>query len=543
MLALSCFGAGNSGAAGVIINPGDDIQSIVDASPAGTTYKFRAGIYREISVRPKPGDIYEGEPGTILSGARLLTGWVADGAGWYVAAQTQEGRIHGVCQASHPRCNRPENVFVNGRPLLHVDTLSKVSASSYFFDYEADQIYIGQDPTGQVVEASATPIAFAPAADKVTVRGFVIEKYAIPAQMGAVGGQSPRAGWVIEENIIRWNHGTGVRLGDDSVLRNNKILHNGQQGFSGRGRNIRVEGNEVAYNLWNGTNPSWEGGGAKIVRSVAYLARNNWVHHNAGRGLWTDIDNVDTVYEYNTVTDNSQDGLAHEISYSARISDNIAARNGDSFDVWLWGSNILIQNSSNVEVAGNYVEVAASGGNGIGIIEQSRGSGMLGPWVSRDVRVQGNVVVHKGRAGRNGAVEDHGNEQFFSETWGLRFDGNTYHTPAAGRALFAWDKSALSLPGFRSAGQEATSVIDTAVSSSPPVPRARLHAEPPVIMAGQSSALTFESLLVTRCTADWKNSDWVSGQITVSPMETTDYSLTCHGEGGSVEATATVTVR
>jgi hypothetical protein len=79
LLALSCSGAGDTGAAVVIINPGDDVQRIVDANPAGTTYKFRAGIYREDSVRPKLGDIYEGEPGTILSGARLLTGWVAEG--------------------------------------------------------------------------------------------------------------------------------------------------------------------------------------------------------------------------------------------------------------------------------------------------------------------------------------------------------------------------------------------------------------------------------------------------------------------------------
>jgi hypothetical protein len=273
MLSVMCLAARHSGAPAVAINPGDNIQSVVDAHPAGTTYRFRAGIYREVSVRPKAGDVYEGEPETVLSGARLLTGWIADGATWFVTGQTQQGQVHGVCQPSHPRCNRPEDVFVDGQPLLHVDALSLVTTSSYYFDYDADRIYIGQDPTGKMVEVSTTRTAFAPVAEGVSVRGLVIEKYAIPAQMGAVGGQRPRPGWVIEENEIRWNHGTGVRVGDDTVLRNNSIHHNGQQGFAGRGGGILVEGNEVAYNLWNGTSPTWEGGGGKVTRSEGYIAR------------------------------------------------------------------------------------------------------------------------------------------------------------------------------------------------------------------------------------------------------------------------------
>ena len=53
------------------------------------------------------------------------------------------------------------------------------------------------------------------------------------------------------------------------------------------------------------------------------------------------------------------DGIKHEISYDAIIRNNIVAGNGGSFDEWLWGSQILVQNSSNVEVYGNFVEVAA----------------------------------------------------------------------------------------------------------------------------------------------------------------------------------------
>lgn len=542
-LAILCLAPGHAGAATVTLNPGDDVRSVVDANPPGTTYRFKAGLYREVRISPKAGDIYEGEPGSILSGARLLTGWVANGATWHVGGQTQEGQVHGVCRASRPRCNRPEDLFVDGRPLLHVDALSKVTASSYFFDYDADRIHVGQDPAGKVVEVSTTRIAFAPAADGVTIKGLVIEKYAIPAQMGAVGGQRPRSGWVIEGNTIRWNHGTGVKVGADSVLRNNRIHHNGQQGFSGGARNIRIEGNEVAYNLWNGTDPSWEGGGGKVALADGYVARNNWVHHNAGRGLWTDIDNRNVLYQYNTVVDNALDGIAHEISYSARIESNIIARNGLAFDVWLWGSGILIQNASDVEVTGNHVEVAAAGGNGIGVVEQSRGSGMLGPWVSRNVRVHGNVVVHKGSRGRSGAGQDHGAAELFSEESGLRFDRNSYHVPHVGRDHFAWNGTTLTFPRFRSAGQEAGGRIDTAIWTAPPGPQLTLQADPATVSGGQGAVLTFEGLLAQRCTADWKRDGSVSGMAIVTPTATRDYGLTCIGEGGSAEASVTVWVR
>ena len=43
-----------------------------------------------------------------------------------------------------------------------------------------------------------------------------------------------------------------------------------------------------------------------------------------------------------------------------------------AIDNWLWGSQILIQNSSNVKVYRNLVEIAADFGNGIGVIYQDR---------------------------------------------------------------------------------------------------------------------------------------------------------------------------
>ena len=105
-----------SASATVLLIPGDNLQSIVDAHPAGTTYTFAPGLYRFAAIAPKTGDTYSGAGGgldpstsTILTGARVLTSFGRDPAtGLYVAVnQTQHGQIHGECLPGHPRCKYP----------------------------------------------------------------------------------------------------------------------------------------------------------------------------------------------------------------------------------------------------------------------------------------------------------------------------------------------------------------------------------------------------------------------------------------------------
>jgi hypothetical protein len=123
---------------------------------------------------------------------------------------------------------------------------------------------------------------------------------------------------------------------------------------------------------------------------------------------------------------NHDASLSHEISYRATIRNNIVARNGTSrFDDWLWGAQILIQNSSNVSVYGNFVEVSDEFGNGIGVIHQDRGSGAFGQWNGNNNVVQHNTIVHLGRRGQNGVVTDANDNWFWSES-NNKFDRNTY---------------------------------------------------------------------------------------------------------------------
>jgi parallel beta-helix repeat protein len=161
------------------------------------------------------------------------------------------------------------------------------------------------------------------------------------------------------------------------------------------------------------------------------IARGNFVHHNFGPGLWTDIDNINTLYENNTVEDNEQMGIFHEISYAAVIRNNIVRRNGFGFTAWIWGSGILIAASPNVEVYGNTVEGNA---HGIGAVQQNRGSGAFGAHEISNLYVHDNLVSMS--QGQTGLVQDIGDTSYFTSR-NNRFDRNQYHL-GSNAYYFTW---------------------------------------------------------------------------------------------------------
>jgi parallel beta-helix repeat protein len=172
-----------------------------------------------------------------------------------------------------------------------------------------------------------------------------------------------------------------------------------------------------------------------------------------GVGLWTDNNNVNTLYESNTVINNLNEGIKHEVSYSAIIRNNTVKDNGKTKTVWLWNSQIEVQNSSNVEVYGNTVEVQALSGNGIGIINQNRGSGTLGPWVAANNYVHNNTVTYLDQHGISGLADDtRGNKAI-----GNRFDSNRYITPKGDAMRYHWiwaPNKGYQWHSFKSMGQE-----------------------------------------------------------------------------------------
>lgn len=435
----------------VSVWPGNSIQNAINNAPNGATIYIRAGVHRMQRFSPKAGSQVIGEPGAVLNGSRRLTAWTQNGSQWWVGGQYQEGFQFGVCATAESRCRYPEELFMNNTRLEHVNSLSKVGPGKWYFDYGADRIYIGDNPSGKTVETSITEGAIYGNAPNVTVTGLVVEKYANPAQHGAIdnrlhNGDAGGDNWLISNNEVRLNHGVGIKVGKNARVEGNNIHHNGELGVGGYGNGAVFDGNEIAYNGEVAFELDWERGGAKLTDATNVQLVNNYVHHNIGPGLWCDINCKDLLFANNTIIGNTKAGVYYEISYNAVIRDNYVEGNGLGFTPWLWGGGIVISSSAHVEIYGNTV---VNNGDGIGAVEQSRPeSAAYGPHIIENLYVHDNTVTMS--QGHTGIAQDTGNTAVFTSR-NNRFENNTYHNVGSGR-WFEWDNRQLDLNAWRGYG-------------------------------------------------------------------------------------------
>jgi len=477
-LALSCS---ILGAATVDIPPDADIQAVVDANPAGTTYQLAPGVYRMQSVNAKDGDVFLGalDAGghrlTTLTGAQPLTSFTQDAFGNYVAetTQTEPGQLVGYCSSGFPRCNYPEDLFYDDEPYIHNDKGGEaLTPGHFFFDYPSGRIYFkpknpADDPSQHKVDYSRTRSAIAGTASNVTVKNLIVEKYAIPEQFGAIGDQYPGEGWILQNNETRFNHGLGMLVSGNSQLLDNFTHDNGQMGMGGSGANILVEGNEISHNNYTGTDHDFECGGFKFAKSDGLVVRNNFSHHNLGPGMWTDISSIRTLYENNLVMNNSRSGIFHETSYDAVIRNNTILNNG-SFapDDWFWNAQIQIAASQNVEVYDNIVLVdSQNNGNGIMLIQQNRTNEpcLYGPCRVMNNYVHDNVIMVTSNRwhGSSGGVQDYsGQGDMFAPSANNRFSANQYYvTDLNSTVYWQWANNYVTFNQFRSFGLDANGIL------------------------------------------------------------------------------------
>jgi len=458
--ALVCIPSPAAAQVVVDIMPGENIQSVMKGYAPGTTFRLKSGVHRMQTIEPRDRDTFIGESGAILSGARLLTDFVPSGRFWVAHGQTQQGERTNRfrCHPAYPLCGIPEDLFINDERLELVASLDEVgppkwgdSPGQWFFDYDNDAIYISYDPTLLKVETSVSWMGFAPTGDYVTISGLIIEKYATMAQIGAIHGQEKK-GWRIIGNEIRKNHGSGVRIGTGSEVIRNYIHNNGQLGLFGIGDNILVEGNEIFANNYAHYLDRWEGGGAKFFEGRNLVVRNNYSHHNDGPGLWSDYDCIDTLYEYNLAEDNTEMGIFHEIGYRAVIRYNIVRRNGFGYPDWIAGAGILVAGSPDVEVYGNLVEGNA---DGIGGMQQDRGSGAYGPHELNNLWVHDNVIINN--SGWSGVAQDINDQSYFISR-NNRFTNNTYDLGST-QYPFQWMDGERTLADWLNYGHDSTSTF------------------------------------------------------------------------------------
>lgn len=453
------------------VSPGANIAALVSTSPEGTVFALRAGSYRGQSIVPKNNQQFLGQPGAKLIGADIVRSFSLKQCArrskkfHSVSHRTQLQEAAGRCTGTYKGCQYSEEVFVNTSPLWRVMSCSELRKGTFYFDYANKRIFLGENPRGKRVEISNASWAFAGEARGVVISGFVIEKYANPAQTGAIEAAGPN--WQVLNNEVRYNHGAGISATDGALVRGNRVHHNGQLGVSAHGDNIIFDGNEIYANNIAGFDWEWEAGGSKFAFCNGLSVINNSVHDNTGPGLWTDIDNINVVYDHNTVQNNTAMGIFHEISYDAQITNNTVRYNGAKANNWLYGAQIMLSASQNVLVAGNVVVVSAAGGNGITIVDEGRGEGRFGIRVARNNIIRDNDIKYlssKGVSGGGSTIQDINSPYYNTISAGNNFyQSNHYHYSDVNDSRFVWNWNGsdhyISLIEAQSIGQETGSSV------------------------------------------------------------------------------------
>ncbi len=439
----------------VKVKPGDDIQSIVNSNPDGTTFKFAAGTYRMQTIIPKDNDVFDGGNKAVLNGSRLLTNWIKKDNYWYIDGQTQEGlRVgEGRERAGHPRASYPEDVYVDDVPLLHAEHIGDVKPGTFLFDYKADRIYLGTDPEGHKVETSVSERAFKGKAKNVTIQNLIIEKYATPGQYGTVDSEFG-PDWTVRDNVIQLNHGCGLNFGNGSKILRNKLQKNGHAGFGGGDNNWLFEGNDVRDNGWAGFDPVWEGGGGKICRTNSGIVRGNFVTGNYGPGIWLDIDADGITIENNVCWNNPVGpGIMFEVSSDAIIRNNTCANNATNSGM----SQIYISSSSNGKVYGNTIDIGSAGGGAVIIANMHRPPS--NPGINNEI-YNNNIIIRSTGKRRMGIVNEYDPDSVAVYTKNS-FHNNTYHLADLDGKYFTWKgKKSFSFAEMKAAGNEIASVAD-----------------------------------------------------------------------------------
>jgi len=287
----------------------------------------------------------------------------------------------------------------------------------------------------------------------VTIANVIFEDFTVEAI---------KAGWdwTIADSEFRSSR-TGVRINTGTVLRDSSLHHNATYGIvGGPSSDVLIEGNELAFN--GGTDDSGgSSGGSKIAGSTAGAShivwRNNYVHHNAGPGIWSDGNVRYVLYEGNLLVENAGPGIFHEISWDATIRDNVARGNGKDAigkSCW-WGSQIHVNTSQNVRILDNIVRTD-TGANGICLVDANRPQVSPFPTDLANIDVRGNSITLAGAA-NTGLVGQ--------AALDVTFDLNAYAVPDGTGKFWAWyDKYPITWSEFRVRAGESSGTVNAVVS-------------------------------------------------------------------------------
>ena len=446
---------GDDAATGTADDPVATVRHAVWRARSGDTVALAGATYREhvrisgkaIHLTSVPGER------AVFDGAVALSGWRAGGSDWFVDGWTRQfpAERGDIVPTTTPAAGHPDQLFFDGRPLRQVLRRGDVVAGTFFHDTAGDRVYVGDDPTGHLVEASDVEWALHfDQAHGSTLSDITVRRFATSTRdLATIRIFSDDV--VVSGVVSELNAAAGISIiGDGVVVRSSAFTDNGHLGLHAhRSNRLVVEDSVVTGNNQALFDPKHSAGGIKITTSGNVTVQRNEVSRNHGPGIWTDLSVTSATIAFNRVDANGRAGIEVELSERVSVVGNSVVGNGEA-GVWVLESgDVTVMHNA---LYGNVRQVD--------VLDGPRGD------VS-SVNVRNNVMG----AGRGGSVlvsvDDWTNERSADEM-GVSIDSNAYWFPSwapverlsrwGGLTTTTWISATLEVHRRRT-GQDRTSVV------------------------------------------------------------------------------------
>jgi hypothetical protein len=327
---------GQNGAAASRSAPWRTLAYAIANTPNGGTIVLREGTYREGDLEIPAGKrlTIQSAAGEAVwvSGSDILTTWTSSGGDWKHTGFTPSfsaGDLNPtLVNDSFPEAGDPDEAFIDGRELNQVGTRTAVVPGTFFVDDPNNTVWIGDNPSGKVVEAASRDEALTIKGAGTVVRGIGFHHYA--THISRLGAVKARANGVIFENdVFADNAAAGVSiLAADAVVRSCTAINNGQLGVHGDGANrLLVEGNLLRGNNRERFSAIAASGGLKATDSDFVTLRRNLADANLAHGLWLDLSSDNGTIVRNVSRNNFAAGIIVEVSTTEVIASNVSVYN------------------------------------------------------------------------------------------------------------------------------------------------------------------------------------------------------------------------
>lgn len=440
---------------------------------------YREGFYlgQVTGQTEAPISIEAAQKGTvIIDGADIWTGWRQDVNGTYSHAWTTNwgpSSTPAGWPSTPELLRRREMLFVNGKLLKQVLSLSSMTDNTFFVDEAGDKVYMkvpaGTDVANAKVEwGQRQTLVQINGRKNVTLSGLTVQ-HAVSSLQGDAVQLYGSKNVLMQDMSVQWNSHEGVTNGDTTnvIQRRNNVSNNGGTGVGGSYvRALTMEDNITSSNNWRGGWAGfidWDYAGVKNLFLRDAIYRGAIADSNVGRGLWFDTDVVNVLVEGAKLRKNVLDGIFIEANTGPfTIRDSILAHNIDA--------GILVANTSNVTLLNNifyanqgtpsqvYGQITISGNDGGRTYTPWGGSSTVTAQTENWV-MEGNHFI--GTAGHQlGIATTLGGTAFSRFANTLRSNNNVWYNPATTTVVRRDNGVRMDLAAWRTySGEDMNSVF------------------------------------------------------------------------------------